>query len=98
MFVKVSCAVGVSVSADLTVRNVPAKCTYWMGYRTPGGRRSNRKVADIVREVNFVESALFRICSVRAHPLLFAGVDAWKWSYLDAEDWVRVPAPPESAP
>ncbi|MFT4554774.1 MAG: hypothetical protein ACI93T_001026 [Porticoccaceae bacterium] len=57
LFVKVSRAVGVSVFADLTGRNVPERCTHWMGYRTPTGCRSNRKVAVADRALNFVRTA-----------------------------------------
>ena len=54
LFVKVSCAVGVSVFADLTGRNVPERCTHWMGYRILNGCGSNWKAAVVDREVNFV--------------------------------------------
>jgi hypothetical protein len=54
LFVKVSRAVGVSVFADLTGRNVPERCTHWMGYRILNGCGSNWKAAVVDREVNFV--------------------------------------------
>lgn len=43
-----------SVFADLTGRNVPERCTQWLGYRILNGCRSNRKLAVTNREVNFV--------------------------------------------
>jgi hypothetical protein len=56
----VSLVAGMSVFADLTGRNITEKCTQCLGYRTPSGRRSNRKVAATSPAVIFVRNLLFK--------------------------------------
>lgn len=90
LFVKVSRAVGVSVFADLTGRNVPERCTQCMGYRTPTGCRSNRKVAVADRALNFVGTAEPESVPEWLQILTPSGSGAWKCPYLQAERWAKV--------
>ena len=85
LFVCVSCAVELSVFADLTEHNVPARCTLWMGYRTPDGRRFNRKVAVTARDVNFVSPGCSEPVLSGRQILRPTSFDAAKRSYLDEE-------------